>query len=123
MAPILYAKYDSKCVRGLEYVGDSVGLDLHSPYNITINPGTSVRIDTGISVSMLRGHSCAVMNVGSYMLDRKLKVVEYMLEPNMLESIYVTIRNVGCSPQSIEALDGIAKLFVDNGVRADIRVV
>lgn len=92
------------------------GINIHyNPENeasVTIMPGESAVLGTGVKFGIPHGYILQIMNRSSLATDRDLIVGANVVDPGYDGEIYVDLHNVGKEPQTIRPKDVIAQIVL-----------
>lgn len=79
------------------------GADLYSAENVTIHPGKSALVDTGVSVKIPKGYAGIVMNRSSQRVNKITSLGDGLIDSDYRGSIKVFLLNMGTEPYVIKA--------------------
>src|SRR3990172_2394876 len=85
-----------------------------SPQNpeLTLLPGGSVKLSTGLKTHVSHGFALLVMNRSGMAAEKVLKVGAQVIDPGFRGEIIVNLHNDGVEPQTIHHDDRIAQLLL-----------
>lgn len=79
---------------------------------LTINPGESVKLSTGLKVHIPHGYTVLVMNRSGLASEKGLKVGACVLDPGFMGEIMINLHNDGIQMQKISHNDRVAQLLM-----------
>ena len=92
------------------------GLDIHfSPKEhapVTINPGESVILGTGLKFGVPHGYMLEVKNRSSVAAKRQLLVGACVIDSGYEGEVFVNLHNIGVESQTVQPGDKIAQLVM-----------
>ncbi len=93
------------------------GLDIHfsppsSPYSLTIEPGCSTLLPTGIRFGIPHGYMLEVKNRSGMAAKRGLLVGACVIDSGYDGEVFINLHNVGTEPQTIEEHAKIAQVVM-----------
>jgi dUTP pyrophosphatase len=79
---------------------------------VIINPGASVKLDTGLKTHVPHGYALLVMNRSGMASEKVLKVGAQVIDPGYKGEIKINLHNDGTEPQTIKHGDKVAQLLL-----------
>lgn len=79
---------------------------------LTVNPGESVKLPTGLKTHIPHGYALLVMNRSGMASDKVLKVGAQVIDPGYRGEIFINLHNDGLKEQTISHGDKIAQLLL-----------
>lgn len=91
---------------------DDAGLDLLSPYAVTIGWDDSIVIDTGVHVNIPKGYAGLIKSKSGLMVNKGIISVGGVIDAGYTGSIKVVLRNTSKKSYWIERGDKITQLLI-----------
>jgi dUTP pyrophosphatase len=91
----------------------SVGYDLFSIENVTVNPSELVCVSTGVAVKLPVGTYGRIASRSGFSVKYNTHVGAGVIDPDYTGEIKVVLYNVGTSSVNIKQFDRIAQLIVE----------
>ena len=90
------------------------GLDIyaHLEESVTISPGQSVLIKTGLKFGIPHGYMLQVMNHSSVAAKRSLVVGAHVIDSGYNGEVFINLHNIGTKTQTVHYGDKIAQLVL-----------
>ena len=90
------------------------GLDVYAHIEdpVTIEPGASVLIKTGLRFGVPHGYMLQVMNRSSVAAKRSLVVGAHVIDSGYDGEVFINLHNIGTKPQTVYYGDKIAQLVM-----------
>jgi dUTP pyrophosphatase len=90
------------------------GLDVYAHIEdpVTIEPGASVLIKTGLRFGVPHGYMLQVMNRSSVAAKRSLVVGAHVIDSGYDGEVFINLHNIGTIPQTVYYGDKIAQLVM-----------
>lgn len=108
----------------------SAGLDFFVPtdvtmlqYNLTLAPGQSVNIPSGIKLEIPEGHTLLVMNKSGVALNQCLQVGACVIDEDYQGELHLHVTNIGAEWQSIEPGQKLVQMVLVPVVYAELEEV
>ena len=99
-----------------------LAMDLHALAQVTLAPGETVAIPTGIALGLPAGYG-ALVEDRSGMALRGLTTLAGVIDPGYRGEIKVVLTNLSATPQTLAAGDRIAQLRVVRRIEANFTIV
>lgn len=81
-------------------------------HGVTIHPGASARLKTGLQFEVPHGYMLQAMNRSSVAAKRNLIVGAHVIDSGYSGEVFIDLHNVGDKPQTIEKGEKIAQLVM-----------
>jgi dUTP pyrophosphatase len=100
------------------------GLDVYAHIEdpVTIEPGGSVLIKTGLRFGVPHGYMLQVMNRSSVAAKRSLVVGAHVIDSGYDGEVFINLHNIGTKPQTVYYGDKIAQLVESKLYRHPITI-
>jgi len=92
---------------------DSAGLDLHAIYNITLDPGMTKMVNTGLSIAVPKGSYGRLAPRSGNTLKKDIDVKAGVVDADYRGEVGVVLYNRGKSQQKFKKGDKIAQLILE----------
>jgi dUTP pyrophosphatase len=101
---------------------DAAGMDLHAVETVTIAPGATVAVDTGLAFAIPRGFEGQVRPRSGIALKHAVTVVNApgTIDADYRAAVKVLLINHGREPFAIKVGDRIAQLVIAPVIQADL---
>ena len=118
----LMIKLDPGALMPVRAYADDAGLDLRSPYNVTVKPHDRVVIDTGVHVVIPRGHVGFLKSKSGLMANHGL-TSDGTIDCGFNGSIRVVLFNHSDWHYTVREGDKISQLVIQPVITPDLEVV
>jgi dUTP pyrophosphatase len=117
---ILIKKLDDRAVLPAYETDATSGLKLHTLDAVTIEPGQTVCISTGIAMALSVGYVGHIWNREIMVTSEQVRVNSSMIDSSYRDEIKVEVSNTGSESYTFEAGDVIAQILVHQIYRPHI---
>jgi dUTP pyrophosphatase len=98
----------------------SPGLDLHSQYEVPVEPGAKVAISTGVAVAIPVGYIGWVKDACSMAIGHTVSVTAALVDSNYRDEIVLEVTNHSAETKVFAPGETVAQLLVQKVERANI---
>lgn len=96
------------------------GIDLSSLHEVTLEPGASVQVSTGIAVAMPVGYIGFIWSQTPMTINDPIKVTESIVDSGYRDEVIIELTNTSGEARTIAAGEVIAQLLVQQIHRAHL---
>jgi dUTP pyrophosphatase len=100
--------------------GSAPGIDLHSSVEVTIDPGVTMLVPTGIAMAISIGYVGRIWSRNGVATTDSVKVSASMIDSGYRSEITVELTNKGSDTVTISAGENIAQMLIQQIFRAHI---
>ena len=108
---ILVYKFDPNATIPTRGSDGAAGFDLKASRGVDIEPGSQLRVSTGLGFSIPQGY-CGQITKGRVLTVKKYKPENDIIDGDRVEELHVLIHNTGSQPLQIEMGETIAQIII-----------
>lgn len=88
------------------------GMDLFALETVTIEPGTTVRVSTGVAIAMPVGYIGLLWSYNPMLITDTLRVTPGMIDSGFRDEVIIELTNIGVDTRIINGGNVVAQLLV-----------